>query len=328
MAYFSLCIVAQNGDTWDITERVSALTWSGSIKQVARQLDVTLVAPNDASLPDLPTDLANEMRLWAGAATRFWGNIVTREKATGASTMDVTALDHGWSLSGNEGWYSFNGVRPETAVRSLCADFGIPVGTLAVPGVTVSRKFPGVALSEIVDTLYTMAGEQNGKRYLSRFNGLGQLEVVEKPETAVLEIAPGHNLQSQRVTEDITNLCNRVAIYTDTGQLVRTMDGEDGISFVFQHIITQKDGTDAGAEAKAYLEDNGLKQTVTVECMGDPVLISGNAVMLRDNATGTVGLFWIDSDTHTWKNGQYFCRLSLNFRNIMHNVNAGQEVSR
>ena len=101
-----------------------------------------------------------------------------------------------------------------------------------------------------------------------------------------------------------------------------------GASIVFQHIITQKDGTDAGAEAKAYLEDNGLKQTATVECMGDPVLISGNAVMLRDNATGTVGLFWIDSDTHTWKNGQYFCRLSLNFGNIMHNVNAGQEVSR
>ena len=93
-----------------------------------------------------------------------------------------------------------------------------------------------------------------------------------------------------------------------------------------QHILTQRDGEDAGAEAQAYLEDNGLQQTMTVECLGDPELISGSAVLLRANTTGVTGLCWIDSDTHTWKNGQYFCRLSLNFRSLTNEVEAGQEV--
>ena len=36
------------------------------------------------------------------------------------------------------------------------------------------------------------------------------------------------------------------------------------------------------------------------------------------------GLCWIDSDTHTFKNGLYFCKLGLNFRNLMNETSAGQ----
>ena len=38
------------------------------------------------------------------------------------------------------------------------------------------------------------------------------------------------------------------------------------------------------------------------------------------------GLFWIDADAHTWKNGQYFCKLTLNFRNLLDETSAGSEI--
>ena len=69
-----------------------------------------------------------------------------------------------------------------------------------------------------------------------------------------------------------------------------------------------------------------MQQTVAVDCRGDASLVTGNAVILRENVTGVAGLFWIDSDTHTWKNGQYFCKLKLNFRNIMQTVEGGKEL--
>ena len=327
MGHFQLVLVSPEGETWDVTQRVSTLTWSGSIKQVSRQLEAVMVTPNDGSLPQLPCDLGNEIRLWTGARTRFWGNVVTRKKATDASTTTLSALDRGRFLANNEGWYQFSGTAPEQAARSICADFGIPVAGLAATGTSVSRKYPGIALSRIIDSLYTLASEQNGKRYLSRFTGLGQLEVIEKPSTASLEIAPKKNLQTMTVQEDISKLQNAVAIYTDTGKLVRTVDDAESVALYgqFQHILTQRDGEDAGAEARAWLEDNGLQQTMTVECLGDPDLISGNAVLLRGNGTGVTGLCWIDSDTHTWKNGQYVCRLTLNFRNLMNETTAGSD---
>lgn len=99
------------------------------------------------------------------------------------------------------------------------------MGRLASTGIALGRKFPGVALDQIISTLYTMAGERNGKRYLMRFTGEGALEVLEKPGTASLEIA-----QTMGVTNtwDITGLCNRVAIYSENGGLLRCV--EDGAS--------------------------------------------------------------------------------------------------
>ena len=326
MGNYQLIILSPQGDAWDVTERVSTLSWSGSVKRVSRRIEAVMATPNDGSLPELPCDLGNELRLSVQGTQRFLGHIVTRDKATDSSTTELTALDRGRFLSGNEGWYTFSGTAPEAAVRALCADFGIPVGALAATGVRVARKFPGVALDKIAATLYTLAGEQNGRRYLLRFNGAGALEAVEKPRSAALEIMPRKNLQSLQVTEDISGLCNGVVIYTDTGQLVRTVeDGESIAAFGrLQRILQQRSGQDAGAEARAILEDSGQQQTMTVQCLGNPALITGNAVILRDNVTGASGLCWIDSDTHTFKNGLYFCKLGLNFRNLMNETSAGQ----
>ena len=131
MAEYQVVIVSPQGETWDVTERVSTLTWSGSIKRVSRSVEAVMATPNDGSLPELPCELGNELRLWAGARTRFRGNIVTREKATEGVTTTLTALDRGRFLANNEGWYTFRGAAPEEAVRALCGDFGIPVAALA-----------------------------------------------------------------------------------------------------------------------------------------------------------------------------------------------------
>ena len=90
MAEYQVVIVSPQGETWDVTERVSTLTWSGSIKRVSRSVEAVMATPNDGSLPELPCELGNELRLWAGARTRFRGNIVTREKATSTLGMEAS----------------------------------------------------------------------------------------------------------------------------------------------------------------------------------------------------------------------------------------------
>ena len=46
---------------------------------------------------------------------------------------------------------------------------------------------------------------------------------------------------------------------------------------------------------------------------------------VREPYTGLSGLFYIDSDVHTWKNGQYYNKLTLNFKKIMAEKSAGSE---
>ena len=86
MGDYQLTILSPQGDAWDVTERVSTLSWSGSVKRVSRQIEAVMATPNDGSLPELPCDLGNELRLSVQGAQRFLGHIVTREKATDSST--------------------------------------------------------------------------------------------------------------------------------------------------------------------------------------------------------------------------------------------------
>ena len=59
--------------------------------------------------------------------------------------------------------------------------------------------------------------------------------------------------------------------------------------------------------------------------LGDTALLTGETVVVREAKTGLTGVFWIDADVHTWKNKNYYTKLTLNCRNVMATSNAGSE---
>ena len=94
-------------------------------------------------------------------------------------------------------------------------------------------------------------------------------------------------------------------------------------------VITQSENNaaDADASAKKLLEDGMLQKTVTVNVLGDTSLLTGETVVVNEPKTGLVGVFWIDADVHTWKNKNYYTKLTLNCRNVMATASAGSEVT-
>lgn len=322
-----LYVTAPGGPRTDISGLYKTVTWSGSYRQCARELKVEVAYTDlDRRIPRINAPMGSIVEMEESRESLFFGSVVTQQRSTDGSTLTLPCMDNGQFMR-NEGWYSFRATTPEAAVATLARDFGIELGEIAQTGVAVTRKFPGVSLYQIIATMYTKAGEKTGRRYMIGFRGR-KLCVWEKVKSGSdIIIAPRHNLMYANVTNDISQLYNRVAIYSETGSPIRVIDNEDAVKAygVFQHIITQRSGTDAAAEAKAYLEDHDVKQTISVDCFGDIRQVAGNTVLLRDNATETTGVFWIDADTHTWKNGQYFTRLDLNFRNLMGKVTAGKE---
>lgn len=320
---YSLLLTGPNGSGGqDVTGLVQSIAWRGSVRQIARELQVRLAVLRDGSVPVPALEEGASLVFQAGGGTRFIGQLLQCTTTTENSIVDLSALDRGRFLAGIDGWFHFRGVPVESAAAQVCGEFGIPAASLAAGG-TVTRKFSGVALDKIISTLYAIAAEQTGKRYLARFTGVGALEVVEKPEAAGLEIA-----QTMCVTNTwtIEKLCNSVAVYSKDGVLINRI--EDAASLALngrlEHIITESKDKDAGGEAAAWLADNGLQQTLTVEVLNPPLsLICGEAVVLRDTGSGVSGLFWVDGDTHTWKNGQHYGKFKLNFRNIMAAGKAG-----
>ena len=224
-SYRFLVTAPGGGEVRDLTALVQSLTWTGDVRQTARELTCALAVPRDGSVEIPPLEEGAWLTLEAEGTARFFGTLLQCTTSSQSVTVNLSALDRGRFLAGNEGYYNFSNTTPEAAAALICRDFQIPTAGLAATGIPLNRNFPGETLDAILRTLYAAAGEQNGKRYQLRFTGTGELEIVEKPSTASLEIA-----QTMGVTNtwNITDLCNSVAIYTDGGALVRTV--EDGPS--------------------------------------------------------------------------------------------------
>jgi len=323
MAYgdkFSLTAWSRDGvKKSGITELISDLTWSGSYTDCARKLSWS-------ALPEALSELGGAVELAVGEEPAFSGRVFHRERDSLSQTFSCTAYDRGIYLKRNETSLAVRGQTPEAVTGRLCAEFGVEAGELAATGVSVSRNFFGVDLYRVIQTMYTLAAEKNGKKYQIRFRG-GRLDVVEKalgPET--LRLVPGSNLLSCAAAESIEKLVTSVAVYDDQYKKIASYDSEEGYRELYglmQQALRASDKEDPAKSAKRILEDNGVKTTITARCLGSRKLIAGSAAAVHEPVTGTDGLFWILSDAHTWKRGVYQTTVTLDFRNLMDEQTAG-----
>ena len=299
-----------------ITEKVQAKTWSGSYRDCARQLSFSV-------LPEALAELGGMVRLYLGPDILFSGHIFSRSRDSLGKTIDGSALDNGLYLKKNSTYIAVRDQTAEAVTARLCGEFGVPCGDLAATGVPLSRNFLGVSLYQIIQTMYTLAAEQTGKKYQIRFRS-DRLQVVEKaigPES--IRLVPGSNLISCKSAESIEDMVNRVAV--GLRKLAQYDSPEDYAALygLMQKAIKASDREDPEAAARDILAQNGISTTITAQCLGNVKLITGNAVVVHEPVTGVDGLFWIMADSHTVKRGIYQTKVTLDFRDLMDEQSAG-----
>lgn len=309
---------------------VGNVTWSGDKRRAARTLAFELAASQaDANLPAVPCTEGTAASFWDDEGGGIFQGIVTNTSLSDRRpVVSVTCHDRGMYLANNDGTLKVKDETPEDAVRRLCQEYGIPVGELAATGVRVSRKFAAVSLWGIVTTLYTLAAQQTGKRYQARFEW-DKLAVRERKESeSSLVIRPYSNLLTSSTARSIESMRNSVGIYDKDGRRLDTVRDEQAAALygLMERHLTQRDGEDARLEAQRILQDSGLSQSITVECMGDVGLVTGQTVVVRGLVAGLSGILWIDSDKHTWKDGIHTAALTLNLRNVMYEGSQGGEL--
>ena len=319
-------LVKNSNGTVDVNELAPTITWSGDYQQCARTLEFELLSsPTDKSIPVVKCALGDAISFYQDNTELFEGWAFSREKNTDGSTIDITAYDRGFYLNKDESSYKFTNTTPEAVTRKVAADFGIPVGEIATTGFRFNRNFLGETLYGIIETAYTLASRKNGKKYHIVFRG-PRLCVVEKTVTSsTLIIEGGSNLMDATMLESVEGMVNQVAIYDKNDKLVKTIKNAEAIQLygLMQNYLQQAEGEDTAAKAQKLLNDNNVQQTITVNCLGNIANVTGGTVVVHEPYTGLYGLFYIDSDTHTWKNGMYFNKLTLNFKNIMDEKEAG-----
>lgn len=168
----------------------------------------------------------------------------------------------------------------------------------------------------IIMAAYTKVYRKNKKPYIAQMNG-DALEVIEKGKTIPgFHIKQGERILESSYSENTDDMVNRVYVYNSSNKKIGILTNTRWANMygIFQSVITVDSGN---GKQEAMNELKGISKNASLTSTGDYRCVSGLGVIIEDSRTGLKGRFWIESDSHEWKNGSYTMKLDLEFKNIM-----------
>lgn len=295
------------------------LSWGGADRDCARSLSFSVVK-------SVQVPLGGIVKLYRLSELLFSGRIVSRSRDSLSPTVECRCLDGGIYLKRNSVVREFRDIRPEQAAADLCREFGIPCGHLASTGVPISRIFMGVNLYAAIMTMYSLAADKTGCKYQAMFRG-EKLEVRKKEwKTPDVRLINGQNVLSCGSQDSIEGLTTAVNIYSETGALIRTVNGDAELRRKYgrmEEALRHTEGEDLEARAKTILEEHGVATTIPAHCLGDTRLVAGSVVHLYEPVANANGSFWVVSDQHQVKDGVYTTDVDLEYKLRMDHMESG-----
>ena len=314
-----------NGEKLDITNLLINVTWSGDYKSCARKLEFSLISsPMDENIPKVDVPLMSMISFYEDDKELFRGFVYEREKS---SDNNISFLCYDYCAKLNDIKVSYN-IKNETAssiFNKVLSEYGLSKGDIVGATTPIKKVFLGTTAYDMIMTAYTEEAKKTGKKYMIYSIG-DKFCSSEKGNVKLnLSFEEGKNILSSNFKESVSNMVNKVLIVDDNGNKVSEVKNDEWLKTygLFQEVYKKEENKDSNTEAKALL--NGIEQSCSLSGFGDTTCITGYGVQVKDTHTGLIGLFYIDSDTHTWEGGNYTIDLELNFKNIMNEVSAGQD---
>ena len=324
MAIKLICKKA-NGETLDITNLLISITWSGDYKSCARKLEFSLISsPMDKNIPKVDIPLMSAISFYEDDNELFSGFVYEREKSSDNS-INFLCYDHCAKLNDIKVSYNIKNETASTIYNKFLSDYGFSKGNIVGASTPIKKVFLGVKAYDMIMTAYTEEAKKTGKKYMV-YSKSGKFCASEKGNVKLkLSFEEGKNILSSSFKESVSNMVNKVLIVDDNGDKISEVKNDDWLKTygLFQDVYKVQEDKDSNTEAKAMLKD--IEQSCSLTGFGDTTCITGYGVQVKDTHTGLVGLFYIDSDTHTWEGGNYTIDLELNFKNIMDEVSSGQD---
>lgn len=316
--------IINNNDNYNVTNVLEKVKWSGDYKSCARKVEFSL---DSTFLPFKPV-CGDFVVLLVDSKKVFEGIIWDESLDSSKNSINILAYDKGVYLLKNKLAYNFKSTKAESIASKVAADLGISIGNIATTGVDITKLFLGVNAYEIIMTAYTEASKKTGKKYMCYIKE--DKLYVELKGVVTLDIAfeEGKNLINTTIKNSLENMVNKVVIVDDKGNKKEEVKNDNWIKLygTLQDIVQVQEDKNAKEEAKSKLKDK--ETTCSLSGYGDISCITGKGVQVKDTYTNMIGLFYIDTDTHTWENGDYQIDLCISLQNLMNEVSAGQDENK
>lgn len=302
----------------DIIELVESITWSGDTKEVSRKLSFVIYQnEKDKQMPKVSINAGDDIILQDDKGKAIFGGVIHKiDRNSAAKTMTYLAYDLLFYVSRSEISKIFDNT-PESITKTICDDLGIPTGSFEKTGIKVYYPCLQKTAYDAIMIAYTYAGRTNGKVYIPLMKDINKLCVIKKGQYSGVVVEGTYNLEDATYSVTSENVVNQVVITDKNGNTIKTLDDLTSRNKygTVQKVYKQEDGADATTEAKALF--HGIDETGTILSLGDTRAVSGYSLAVQESKSGLYGLFYIESDSHTFANGKHEMSLTLAFENTM-----------
>ena len=302
----------------NIIELVREITWSGDTKEVSRKISFVIYQNElDKLMPLINIKVGSDIIFKDDNGKAIFGGVIKkRDKKSAEKSYTFLAYDLMFHVNKSEISKIFDST-PEAITKNICSDLNIPTGNIEKTNVKVYYPCINKSAYEAIMIAYTQAGYATGNVYMPLMKDINKLCVIKKGQYSGVVLEGTYNLEDSTYSETSENVVNKVVITDKEGNTLKILDD---ITSMNEHGTTQKvykseDGKDATAEAKTLF--HGIDQSGSVIALGDVRAISGYSVAVQESKSGLYGLFYIESDTHTFTDGKHEMTLTLAFENTM-----------
>lgn len=328
-------IIIKGEQGYDVTQLVEQAKWKGRKGSSSRTLDVTLIDDDGYKHARSGIDVEQGHQcIFSYDGVELFRGIIMSQTQTQAKKLQFTAYDNGIYLANNKDTFCYENKTASEIFQDCCARFNLPVGEVAkcsykIPELTKSKT---TAFDAIADALSLDFDATGIRHYVA--SDKGKLNLLTRRENIlqwVIEV--GQNLTSYSYSRSIEDIKTRVKMVSKGGTTVAEKSNaelEKRIG-IFQE-IDQPDESLTAAQVNdliaSIMEEKGTPQrTLSVEAVGIAEVISGIGVYIIIPELEISRTFYVDEDTHTFKDNEHTMSLKLNYANDLAKEEKGAEDS-
>lgn len=316
-------IIIKGEHGYDVTQLVEQVKWKGRKGSSSRTLNVTLIDDDGYKHARSEIDVEQGHQcLFSYNGTELFRGIIMTQTQSNRKKLQFTAYDNGIYLANNKDTFTYENKTASDVFRDCCTRFGLPMGEVAncsykIPELTKSKT---TAFDAIADALSLDFDATGIRHYVS--SDRGKISLLTRRENImqwVIEV--GQNLSSYSYTRSIEDIKTRVKLVSKEGTTLAEKSNaalEKKLG-VFQE-IDRPDESLTTAQINDLIasildEKSTPERTLDVEAMGIVEVISGIGVYIIIPELGLSRTFYVDEDTHTFKDNLHTMSLKLNYAN-------------
>lgn len=331
MDNYTLFLIKNNGQSFNITQLTSALNWQDSIDTLGMELSFN-IAKNikDKYLINVKADAGDKVILKNNENEVFRGIITDIDLEE--FNYGVTCFDYAFYLNKSKTIIQFKKIPATKAIKELCSKFSVNVGNVTAISTQISKIYKDKTIAEIIKDILAQATMELGIKYRLEMRE-GKLYIEEYKDLVVSAIyKPASNLAKFSILDAIGNITKTKSIQEmknsiqisssdekDTRIVANTKDDSNIKKYgLLQEVISvdKKDLGKANNIAKNKLKElNVVEETISLELLGSDKVRAGRILNITNNEYELSGQYLVTNCSHSYNNSIH--KMSIDVRKVI-----------